>query len=303
MNELYVTAEKIVRDYLKITNTRKVLILKEDDNLIVNAFENVCKNHKINFLVFQLNTPRGNSSPIPEALEELKKSDYVIAPTKHSVTHSNEIREVVKCGKKVVTLPSITEEVFIKIKDSDFKGIDKLNKKIIDFFKGTSFVEISTPSGTQISFSIQDRSWHGNDDKSSGFVGNLPTGEAFCAPIENSAEGIIYMDFWKDKISPKDKAWIKIKNGHIVEWNSAAEIFVEKHSIKNGLIIAEFGIGTNKSHKKPIGNTLHDEKIYGTCHIAFGQNLSFGGKNASDIHSDIILLKPNITANGKRLIL
>jgi leucyl aminopeptidase (aminopeptidase T) len=46
---------------------------------------------------------------------------------------------------------------------------------------------------------------------------------------------------------------------------------------------------------------LHDEKIYGTCHIAFGNNISFGGRNKSEIHTDIILIKPTIMVDGTKL--
>ena len=67
----------------------------------------------------------------------------------------------------------------------------------------------------------------------------------------------------------------------------------------NASYVAEFAIGTNPS-AKITGVILEDEKVLGTCHIAFGDNTSFpGGKNKSIIHLDIIILKPTIKLDKK----
>ena len=57
--------------------------------------------------------------------------------------------------------------------------------------------------------------------------------------------------------------------------------------------LGELGIGTNE---KAIlnGIILEDEKVYGTVHIAFGTNTSFGGTNKADCHMDGIILKPTL---------
>jgi leucyl aminopeptidase (aminopeptidase T) len=61
---------------------------------------------------------------------------------------------------------------------------------------------------------------------------------------------------------------------------------------------AEFGIGTNEK-AKIIYNILQDEKVIGTCHIAFGTNINFHGRNKSKVHIDLMLLKPTIKIDGK----
>ena len=70
--------------------------------------------------------------------------------------------------------------------------------------------------------------------------------------------------------------------------------------VLNG-IVAELGIGTNEKALL-CGNTLEDEKVYGTVHIAFGTNTSFGGKNKADCHMDGIILKPTLYLDGKKII-
>ena len=65
--------------------------------------------------------------------------------------------------------------------------------------------------------------------------------------------------------------------------------------------IAEIGIGTNPK-ARVIGNILEDEKVFGTVHIAIGNNLSFGGSVDVPLHVDGIILNPTLEADGEVLI-
>jgi leucyl aminopeptidase (aminopeptidase T) len=62
--------------------------------------------------------------------------------------------------------------------------------------------------------------------------------------------------------------------------------------------LAEFGIGTNHAARL-IGNVLEDEKVLGTCHIAFGDNSTFGGRVKAGIHIDGIIKRPTIKLDEK----
>ena len=50
------------------------------------------------------------------------------------------------------------------------------------------------------------------------------------------------------------------------------------------------------------GIILEDEKVYGTVHIAFSTNTSFGGTNKADCHMDGIILKPTLYLDGRKII-
>lgn len=300
-SELEKTSKKIITQILKIKKSKKVLLIKDEETQITKSFENIFKKLKINYFTLKISPKRKHSESIPFALRDMKKADFIIAPTKKSITHCPETTLVVSKGKKVITFPGITNKIFLKINKANFKEIEKLNSKIEKFMKNKNIINIKTKNGTDITFSIKKREWTGNEKLNKGYVINLPLGEIFCAPIENSANGIIAIDYFSNIIKPKNKAIIKVQNGIISAWNDAALPYIKEQNVKNGFVIAEIGIGTNKAHKKPIGNILHDEKIFGTAHIAFGQNTSFGGKNNSSVHNDIILLKPKIIADGKEL--
>jgi leucyl aminopeptidase (aminopeptidase T) len=68
----------------------------------------------------------------------------------------------------------------------------------------------------------------------------------------------------------------------------------------DGRTIAEFGIGTNKKARLT-GNVLEDEKVFGTVHIAFGSNKSFGGVTEAGVHIDCVIKDPVVFIDGERV--
>ena len=63
----------------------------------------------------------------------------------------------------------------------------------------------------------------------------------------------------------------------------------------------QLGIGTNEKAVL-CGIILEDEKVYGTVHIAFGTNVSFGGTVKADCHMDGIILKPDLYLDDQLII-
>ena len=57
--------------------------------------------------------------------------------------------------------------------------------------------------------------------------------------------------------------------------------------------LGELGIGTNP-RARLIGNILADEKVYGTAHIAFGSNATFGGTVQAGVHIGGVILSPRV---------
>ena len=92
-----------------------------------------------------------------------------------------------------------------------------------------------------------------------------------------------------------------IRNNRIVEFEKTRNGNIIKKILsadKNARYAAEFAIGTNEKAKL-IYNILQDEKIIGTCHIAFGTNISFRGRRKSKVHIDLMLFKPTIRVNDR----
>ncbi|UCD63527.1 MAG: aminopeptidase [Candidatus Zixiibacteriota bacterium] len=136
---------------------------------------------------------------------------------------------------------------------------------------------------------------------------NFPDGEIFTCPVENSAAGFIrytYPAVFGGR--EVEDVRMEFKEGKVVnETAGKNERFLTEmlNSDRGARYLGEFAIGTNYEIKRFSKNTLFDEKIGGTCHLAVGNGMEeAGGKNKSAIHWDMVCdLKKDslITADGK----
>jgi leucyl aminopeptidase (aminopeptidase T) len=95
--------------------------------------------------------------------------------------------------------------------------------------------------------------------------------------------------------------FLKIESGRLVEASGKnGQKLLELLGEGDGRTIAEFGIGTNKKARLT-GNVLEDEKVFGTVHIAFGSNKSFGGTTDAGVHIDCIIKDPSVWIDSQRI--
>jgi len=127
---------------------------------------------------------------------------------------------------------------------------------------------------------------------------NVPGGEVFTAPLDDSAEGEIYFDFPATRYG-KEVAGVKLKfhKGELVDFSAEKNEELLKSMVETDLgarRLGELGIGTNYGIDRFTKNILFDEKIGGTIHLALGRAYpECGGINKSAIHWDFIKsLKP-----------
>jgi aminopeptidase len=135
---------------------------------------------------------------------------------------------------------------------------------------------------------------------------NMPSGEVCFAPPETSANGRVYIEiaFW---LGQRIKGLeLEFKNGVVeaIKASEGLEIFREALASggRDGAKLGEFGIGLNPAVERVIGFTLLDEKIYGTAHLALGENRPLGGTNNSAIHWDLVLPGVTVLADGEPLV-
>ena len=146
-----------------------------------------------------------------------------------------------------------------------------------------------------------------------GTWGNLPGGETFIAPIEDSANGVFVLNGAFKNYVMKSPTYVLLsfENGRLVHIegteNEEAAFktlvdFVRSvgDSFYNSL--AELGIGVNRGIKELTGNALFDEKCYGTAHIAIGDNSRFGGLYSSRTHEDLVSRVPSIWIDEKPIL-
>ncbi|MBI4130512.1 aminopeptidase [Candidatus Roizmanbacteria bacterium] len=167
---------------------------------------------------------------------------------------------------------------------------------------------MTSPNGTNLTLDLTGRTAIADTGlyHNPGDFGNLPAGETFIAPVEGKSYGTIVFDGCFADIELDAPITITVKNGVATDitGGEAARLLNQRLARvgkKGAYSIAEFGIGTNKTAR--LGNNLLEvEKVYGTCHIALGNNATFGGEVDVPFHSDGVILQPTIEIDGKVIL-
>ena len=169
----------------------------------------------------------------------------------------------------------------------DYKALEKIElkqKKILDEGKT---VRIVSPN-TDLTFSIDGRQGITCLGKR-----NMPDGEVFIAPVEDTTEGFIEYDFPAIYGGREvDGVRLEFKKGKVVKATAKKnEKFLHQMiDIDEGArFLGEFGWGDNFGITKHVKQILFDEKIGGTIHLALGMAYKEGGGvNDSALHWDMI---------------
>ncbi len=232
-------------------------------------------------------------------IEDRKKVRWVLVGWPHPET-----------AKELGISPSKFSKIMF---DSIWCTFDKKTRDVINKyhrrFSGSKTIRITADDGTDLTFSVKGRRFLKDDgildkeDVKNDDVGmNIPCGEIFVAPVENSANGTLY--YPKTMVHDHGMIYglmLHFKDGKVVRFTAKrgrdhlVKFLAENTGEKER--IAEFGIGLNSKARYTEGNILIDEKIFRTIHIAIGWNIGFKGKNQASSHLDFI--KPLFNCNGK----
>ncbi len=142
--------------------------------------------------------------------------------------------------------------------------------------------------GTDLSLRVDDRTWINSDGRR-----NLPSGEVFTGPVEDSATGTVRFDVPSLARGVEVRGVeLRFEAGRVVSATAEAGEHVLKAALATddgARFLGELGIGTNSGIDRASGSTLLDEKIAGTVHLALGRSYpETGGVNTSALHWDLI---------------
>lgn len=209
---------------------------------------------------------------------------------------------------------------FDSIKETFKPSVKRICDHYRKLLKDVDKIRITASDGTDFTLSIKGRRIKvadgimSEDDVKHGDNGlNIPDGEIYFAPIETSGNGYIKFDYTTiHGYGFIKNLELKFKDGKVVWYNAPGKgkkIFKKFLDTNTGEKdrLAEFAIGTNPKAKF-VGETIVDEKIFGTIHIAIGNNSGpgFGGKNKASSHQDMIKIMKgkggNVYADGKLIM-
>ncbi len=169
-------------------------------------------------------------------------------------------------------------EKWLEVRAKQQKVVDLLNSRSKIQYKG---------EGTDITFSTEGRTWINSDGQT-----NMPSGEVYSSPVEDSMNGVIYFDYPAYRMGEElQGVTLWVENGEVQKWQAkkGQHILDKVFNVAGAKRFGEVAIGTNDNIQTPTKNILFDEKMGGTVHMAIGQSyLQTGGKNQSSIHWDMI---------------
>lgn len=235
--------------------------------------------------------------PPPAVATAMAAANVVICPTAKSLTHTQARRTAAGRGSRVATMPGITRDMFSEgALTADYRCVRELTARVTDLLTRAHSARLSYMNRS-LTISLEGREAIASTGTflKPGDSGNLPSGEAYIAPVEGSAEGSIHVDGSVAGLGKADQPLIvDIRRGLAVGFSGWGSSELEQLlSTVEARNVAELGVGTNDKARLT-GIVLEDEKIHGTVHVAFGDNSTFGGTVRAGVHIDCVMLKPDL---------
>jgi len=168
-----------------------------------------------------------------------------------------------------------------------WKNIKQTQEKYIQALKGHERVELKGPN-VDLTLSIKDRTF-----VNSFGLHNMPDGEIFTGPVENSLNGWVKYTYPAVDLGVEvEGAELHFEQGKIIKSSARVREDFLKQMIATDAgssYVGEFAFGLNKDIDRFTGHILFDEKIGGSFHMALGNGYpETGSKNSSAIHWDLI---------------
>ena len=303
-----------VRDCLAVKPEETALVITDTGKLeIALAFLSAL--HAIGAdATLSVMTPRqyNGQEPPSDIAAGMRASDVVFIPTTRSLSHTKARMAASEAGARIASMPGITEDMMtVGGMTADYGKVSELSWRLTELLDKAKRVQITTSAGTNLVMSVEGRKPGTPPDDGlytePGRWGNLPAGEAYIAPVEESVEGIAVIDGSMASIgSLKDPIRLRIEKGKAVAIEGGVEAaalrkLLEDIQDPNAYMVGELGIGTNEKARL-VGNILEDEKVLKTVHIALGMNIDMGGKIDSKTHNDGIILNPTVKFDHKTVL-
>ncbi len=255
----------------------------------------------------------------PPGLLRLAKDVDVVILLLASVEPFHELpawvaaREVIRSGPARFGAGAYIDQSILDHElSADYEQIAAQTQTLARWLSGRAAVHITTSLGTDLRLSVAGREWRTDTGllRGRGVYGNLPAGEVYVAPVEDSAHGVLVIDKSLPGLVLDEPVRLEFAGGRVAHIdggrgaeylrNAIADAEQKPHG-EGARVLAELGIGTNPQARLQ-GNIITDEKVAGTIHLAIGRNDFLGGTNVAPIHIDGVVSRPTVRLDGELLL-
>lgn len=303
MDKLFQAAEKAVKQSLNLKAGENFLLVTDQPKLdIAEALAYWAKQAGVETTTYLMTeTLRPITGPTAIFKEMIAKADVVTYMLDARIEEKPFRGFMVKAGtnqSRICMMPGITVDMMTRLVNIDFSEMDAFTHKVMDALQDAEDIVIENPEGTYLECSVKGRKWKADngDISQTGDHGNLPAGECFTAPVEESFTGKLVISLIDDQLGRGEMIF---EQGKLVDFSGKGieAIVANIGDDETGKIIGEFGIGTNRG-AKICPNMLEAEKAFGTAHFAIGDSYGLGS-NSSQHHYDALVNKITLMAKGQ----
>ncbi len=168
-----------------------------------------------------------------------------------------------------------------------WKEFSAAQQRYVEYLSGVETLRF-VARDTDLTMSVRGRRWVNSDGHK-----NFPSGEVFTGPVEDSVSGTVRYTFPTAHLGHEvDDVRLTFENGRVIKAEAARGLeFLEAMlgSDPGARTLGEVAVGNNYGVQRFTRNTLYDEKIGGTFHLALGNSYpETGGTNISAVHWDMV---------------
>ena len=308
---LHAISDMVVQTCMDIRRGENVLIVCDPTTTEIGQSLHIAtqkRSDRVLLIVMPKSRHHGEEPPTPVAAL-MRQQQVVIAATKYSLTHTKAVRQAVRDGARVATMPGMNFKLYTEGgMTADFQDVKRRISNIANFLRRRRIINVKSESGTDVTFEVNWRDWKLDDNgicNRPRMLTNLPAGKVFILPKEGTMNGTIVIDGSWDSTLIDEPVELIIEDGTVIDVKGgslAATIRQSYGEVAKKLkakdresvwTVAEFGFGMNPNARL-VGNVLEDEKRMGSCYFSIGDNSGLGGSSHAGIHVSGVLAEPSV---------
>ena len=296
--------------YRKVVDAGDNVLIISDTNVeddvaqVFSAAARVCDAKPTIMIITPLE--RDYSNPPDMVMQAGEAADVIHYAASTALVHSQFGSRMAAAHKRRINSDNIdARQLVFGAINANQEELLKWRGKIDKYWESGKRVHVTSALGTDL--------WIDIDGRKPYIVGQkyrhvqFPGGEATIAPIEHTAEGVLYVDRAAHFIGNiRVPVKLTLEKGRITKIEGGDEAYrferwLKKYSDENGYRISELAVGTNPEAFF-MGSMRQDRFILGSSHVGFGLNKDVGGVQDSNIHYDCIYACPTIDVDGTIIV-
>jgi leucyl aminopeptidase (aminopeptidase T) len=249
--------------------------------------------------------------PPASVLSAMQATDIVFLYTTYSLSHSNARVQAQKAGARIISMPGVTEDGFLRTMSVDMDRLAGLTNRLADRVARARSARVLTALGTDMRYELGHpvTAIDGVCQKPAE-IDFFPPGLFLSVPQEGSATGTAVVDGAITQIgrlaSPVTMTFAKGRLAKIEGGGEATRLEQLLASLEddNSYRFAAWGIGSNPGAAL-VGEdpSFEGERVYGWTHVSTGSNATFpGGTVRAKIHLDGIISRPTIYLDDELIL-